>query len=605
MIIQSVGGESCDGKSKKDVITMMKEAGTEVTMVLSIPAGTPPPKLVVLLTKFEGRKMGMSFADTEEGVKIKNVKPGGIADESGRLKPGMKLLSVNGQLFTNKAECVTLIKESPSEVRLEVELPAEAAATEPEEVVYGTTTQFSGNKTKQLANHHKDTSGAYAPVEPDNSNPFGTTPEADKPEADKPKKKKPAAPTSTDSKAKVDYSTMSRLQCIKTLRQRQIDYKSVATDLDGLRNLLTASDLANGGDGGNDGDASEPTSTPTPAVEKPVKWYKEGVTSVSITKVEGRKLGMSFEESPEGVRVKGINPSGLMAEHKIIEVGMLLTSVNGTDVINSRKADCVSIIKAATGTIDFEFKTQPVTSQPHEPETKVPPPPKSPAPAQLKQQSSSGGDEFDGMGRLALIKMLRSNGVDYSGASTIEGLRDLARGASSKPTPKPTPAVAKTPEPTTTSSQSTASPYEGLGRLKLVGLCRKRGIDYSSAGKDMEALKALLVAADGGGGSDTIDVVIDKEGKKLGMSVNSLRGEQIYISKITEGGAIAESGQIVLGMALMAVNGQNVSRVAKSEVVKALKESNNLILTVKNDVAGFKEYKRRKQEEKDAKKDAN
>jgi len=34
-----------------------------------------------------------------------------------------------------------------------------------------------------------------------------------------------------------------------------------------------------------------------------------------------------------------------------------------------------------------------------------------------------------------------------------------------------------------------------MGRLQLIKECRTKGIDYKSAGKDVEALKALLRAA--------------------------------------------------------------------------------------------------------------
>lgn len=40
--------------------------------------------------------------------------------------------------------------------------------------------------------------------------------------------------------------------------------------------------------------------------------------------------------------------------------------------------------------------------------------------------------------------------------------------------------------------------YDGMSRLALIKLCRARGVDYSSAGKDPSLIRALLTDHDGG-----------------------------------------------------------------------------------------------------------
>ena len=50
-----------------------------------------------------------------------------------------------------------------------------------------------------------------------------------------------------------------------------------------------------------------------------------------------------------------------------------------------------------------------------------------------------------------------------------------------------------------------AQDYAAMGRLKLITICKKRGIDYQAVAKDKDALVALIqaaAAAGGGGGGD-------------------------------------------------------------------------------------------------------
>ena len=110
------------------------------------------------------------------------------------------------------------------------------------------------------------------------------------------------------------------------------------------------------------------------------------------------------------------------------------------------------------------------------------------------------------LGRLKLVKLCRDRGIDYQSiakdASAMQKAL-LAHDSGGGPppslpaaTPKaPTPQAPMPPAPSQTPTAAPANDsYDSMGRLQLIKECRTKGIDYKTAGKDIEALKALLRA---------------------------------------------------------------------------------------------------------------
>ena len=138
----------------------------------------------------------------------------------------------------------------------------------------------------------------------------------------------------------------------------------------------------------------------------------------------------------------------------------------------------------------------------------------------------------------------------------------------------PSPSVAETPS------------YDGLTRLKLVKMCRDRGIDYKAVAKDVDALVALLTADDGaksGGATETTTANTPAVGssddglirvtltKPLGMSIAGSAAEGITVTKVKEGSSAALAGTVEVGMRLMEMNGENLVGKEKNDVVALIK----------------------------------
>lgn len=97
------------------------------------------------------------------------------------------------------------------------------------------------------------------------------------------------------------------------------------------------------------------------------------------------------------------------------------------------------------------------------------------------------------MGRLALIKLLRSRNVEYHDAKDVNALRALAKASDSG---DPAPAPASAPPPALEPASQTSNNYDDWGRLQLLKECRNRNLDYKPIAKDVQALKQLLISSD-------------------------------------------------------------------------------------------------------------
>ena len=92
-----------------------------------------------------------------------------------------------------------------------------------------------------------------------------------------------------------------------------------------------------------------------------------------------------------------------------------------------------------------------------------------------------------------------------------------------------------------------------------------------------------------------------KDGRKLGVAVNSLKvGEQIYITKLQPEGAVAATGRVVVGMAVMMINGVDCSIFSKADVVSLLKKDNEIEMILKEDKDNYKIMVKTKKAEKKA-----
>jgi hypothetical protein len=105
--------------------------------------------------------------------------------------------------------------------------------------------------------------------------------------------------------------------------------------------------------------------------------------------------------------------------------------------------------------------------------------------------AASSSSQYEGMRRLAIIKVLRSRDVDYSACRNVDELRALAistdtSSGSLEPAPPPLSMTPVAPAP---------SDYDSLGRLAIIKILRARDVDYSAC-VNVDELRALAVATD-------------------------------------------------------------------------------------------------------------
>ena len=200
------------------------------------------------------------------------------------------------------------------------------------------------------------------------------------------------APTADDQ-----FSTMSRLALIKELRGQGVDYKAHAQDVDKLRELCR---------GGGGGGASK---------LKPAK------LEVTVP----TPLGLSFDGYPgTGYFITKVKAGGNGEATGKFSEGTRIVCFNNVKVNGMVKKDIVQIVKDTQGQVIVEYKTDAKGFSKFK-QIKADKDAAKNAPA-----ASSGADEYEGKGRLQLIKMCREKNLEYKQAGKdVEALKALLRGS--------------------------------------------------------------------------------------------------------------------------------------------------------------------------------
>jgi len=553
MVLVSLNGESCVGVAKGDVVSMVKAAPGDITLVLKKKdGGAQAPKKKESKKKESkytvasvGQPLGLSLeGDEASGIFISKVKEGGNGEKVGTIKVGMQLMVMNGTSCVGKSkkDVVGLVKAAAGTGDIKLEM---------------------------------DANGGYDKF--------------------KAAKDGPAAPSGGDAKSySMDYDAMGKLAAMKEVRSRGIEYERGA-GIEVLRKLLKDSDPGGGGGGGAAKKESAKKEEKKPAASA---GSDDRTGMEPLAEFKGWKLSeigsrVTTEENGAGT----VRFIGLTQDTQKPRIGVELDEPNGK---NSGTVKGVAYFKCKSkhGVLLAKNKVMKGTSGPFEAKTSV----KTSGKTSGKGSSKAAtDDQYSSMSRLALIKELRGKGIEYKDhAQDIDKLRELCRGGSgggSAPAPAkppkneidvPTPLglsfdgypdagyfvtkvkpggnaeatgkfkvgqrivsfnkknlngmakkaivqivkdatgsvtvkwkkddtgyqnylslkAAKDSGGGATAAPAPAKPaasggggggggddYEGMGRLQLIKECRTKGIDYKSAGKDVEALKALLRAA--------------------------------------------------------------------------------------------------------------
>ncbi|XP_049909066.1 tyrosine-protein phosphatase non-receptor type 13 isoform X1 [Epinephelus moara] len=129
------------------------------------------------LEKLQSGGLGFSVIGGERGIFVKSITPGGIAEASGKLQVGDRLLKVNDELMTgvSHTKAVTTIRKAKGLVHLIVSRPPDqnpntylAYLPINSDKCNGNTdlSEDSGAKTKLFSLHDKLKSGSFPPIPP-------------------------------------------------------------------------------------------------------------------------------------------------------------------------------------------------------------------------------------------------------------------------------------------------------------------------------------------------------------------------------------------------------------------------------------------------------
>ena len=137
------------------------------------------------------------------------------------------------------------------------------------------------------------------------------------------------------------------------------------------------------------------------------------VREMTVQKMEGRKIGLSFveQENGGGVKIKGVHPDGLAFETGVASAGMTVIAVNGHDTSTATRKEVLGHIKMAQESVTFTLVTPNASGS---------------VPAGLRVSEDAKFKFVRSFSAKQCVQMLRSAGVtDYKDAADVESLRGM------------------------------------------------------------------------------------------------------------------------------------------------------------------------------------
>jgi hypothetical protein len=353
-----------------------------------------PPAVVGLITVSVGLPVGMGFDGSESlGFFVTSVKRGGEAEASGQINVGQRIHTVNDKELVglSKQEVVMLVKASAGVCQL-------------------TFLNDSGGYTAYKAN----SASSGLPIAAATA---------------------PAAPAAA---AADSVDALGRLALVKVLKGRGIDYSAIAKDVPKLRLLVKSTAPSSQEEVADDLELYSNEEYNAPKAEVAVlppaskqtkkkssvkggsKKKKSGPVTVSV----GLPVGMSFDGSDTlGFFVTSVKRGGEAEATKLISVGQQILTINGKATAGLAKQEVVMLVKASTGGCELSFQDDASAFAAFKTSTANSGSNQAAAPP-----TANDADPIAGLGRLALVKLLKTRGIDYSDISkNVDALRALVR----------------------------------------------------------------------------------------------------------------------------------------------------------------------------------
>lgn len=541
--VVSINGTDTNVMNKKDVLKLIKECPKDGG---KLEIGLVKPACAFLqLTKVEGKKLGMSFKETDAGLIISTIRPGGIASEHPKMKVGLRVVSVQDVDTTSasKAEVIELIKGAESVIDLTLSDPSVSQISS------------AGSGTPALAAIDPAATAppkaAAAPTTPPKAAAAPTTQAVPR--------TPPLTVAGAGGVSEADFMSMGRLKLIGLLRAKGVDYKANAKDLDALRNLVRGL-----GGPASAGAAAAPANT------------TETGPSVFIKKISATGLAHEsggFEAGQQVVSINGENTRGSTKEELLVKLKAL-----GPDLVfglevpahdgHPASSTTATITKAPSRRLGIGLETR------HSEVVPAPAVSEGPSGDVLSPlRAATANDAAKGLIRVQFSKQGRKIGVamnSFDGQSYITKL-----------TPEGAAAATGKIKVGFALMQVGGVDCAALDKSVIIEMLKAEGETitmhvkpalegYAAFMAHKAEKKAKKVAAAG-----KTDVVrIDKSsGRKLGISMEDRPGDGVWITKVNPGGLGAEHPACKAGQKFMSVNGTDTSKATKAEVIALVKSN--------------------------------
>lgn len=98
-----INGQSLDGVTHPEVVNLLRDGGHFIRMVIERTVGAEQEEvgrtIAVMLDKSQSSVLGLSLAKKmgQEGIFIRSIAPGSLADQEGSLRVGDQLLQLDGE----------------------------------------------------------------------------------------------------------------------------------------------------------------------------------------------------------------------------------------------------------------------------------------------------------------------------------------------------------------------------------------------------------------------------------------------------------------------------------------------------------------------------
>ena len=343
MRIVAVNGASLEEKGKAEVVKLIKAGGEELTItfatsedvlasaveraMLNVPDNFTAHASQVAVDEGDEDRVPIDRLETlERQKKGKSSGLQGNDRRSRRSNAKMKKQEGEKQRAAELAEKLLSGELSGDDVRASIIGAASDDGASVSEPVEPDTPAAPAEPDTPASPAEPDTDTPATPAEPDT----------------------PAAPAET-------YEGVGRLKLVKFCRDRELDYKAVAKDVDALKGLLIADDASKAGASAVT-TAQADTETPSAPVDDNKASSADADTDL-VTVTLTKPLGMSIAgDAAAGIRVTKVKENSSAAATGVVEAGMRIMAMGGESVVGKDKLEIVQLIKAVTTDIEITFQ---------------------------------------------------------------------------------------------------------------------------------------------------------------------------------------------------------------------------------------------------------